>query len=78
MGHVNIQTRCAGNDPSVKVSVLVMCILSFVYNSAKVGKCYIVNLITYSTLKTVNCKKGMKHIFAHSNFFIDNSYDHYS
>ena len=66
----NTLCRTTGNDPSGKVSVLVMCMLSFVY---KVGKCYIVNLITYSTLKTVNCKKGMKHIFAHSNFFIDNS-----
>ena len=34
------------HDPSVKVSVLAMCMLSFMYNSAKVGKCYIVNLIT--------------------------------
>ena len=65
--------RTTGNDPSVKDSVLVTRMLSFVYNSAKVGKCYIVNWITYSTLKTVNCKKGMKHIFAHPNFFIDNS-----
>ena len=34
------------HDPSVKVSVLATCMLSFMYNSAK---CYIVNLITYST-----------------------------
>ena len=33
----------------VKVSVLATCWLCFMYNSAKVGKCYIVNWITYST-----------------------------
>ena len=35
---------CAG-----KVSILGTLRLYFMYNSAKVGKCYIVNLITYST-----------------------------
>ena len=42
--------RTTGNDPIVKVSLLVTCMLVFVYNSAKVGKCYKVNLIPYSTL----------------------------
>ena len=33
----------------LEVSVLSTCWLCFMYNSVKVGKCYIVNWITYST-----------------------------
>jgi len=53
MCHLYCLTK--GDDPIVKVSLLVTCMLAFVYNSAKVGKCYIVNWITDSTLETVNC-----------------------